>query len=336
MKAFGYTRYGPPDLLRLKELEPPSPKPNEVLVRIHAASVNPLDWHLLRGEPRLLRLMGFGLLRPKDGRLGADIAGLVESVGTNVTQFQPGDEVYGDVFRGGYAEYVCAMEDKLVQKPAGMTFDEAAAIPVAGLTALQGLRDRGRIQSGQSVLIHGASGGVGTFAVQIAKSFGARVTGVCSTRNLELVRSLGADDVIDYSRTDFAEQARRYDLILAVSGNRSVLEYRRALTPRGTWVGIGGSHSGLRMLANMLVGAGVTLLGRQRMVTMMADANRQDLQVLSTLWEAGKIKPVIDRRYALREVPDAIRYLEEGHARGKVVIHIGAESSSLFSAIGSS
>ncbi len=322
MKAIVYTRYGSPDVLQLQEREIPTPGPNEVLVKVCAASLNPLDWHLLRGEPHLLRLMGFGIFKPKDGRLGADIAGRVEAVGKEVQQFQPGDEVFGDVFRGGFAEYVCAPRDKLAGKPAGLTFEEAAAVPVAALTALQGLRDKGRIQPGQKVLIHGASGGVGTFAVQIAKALGAEVTGVCSTRNLEMVRLLGAGSVIDYTREDFARDPRRYDLILAVAGTRSIRDYRRALSPRGRWIGIGGGNSTLQMLSSMLYGAGVNLLGRQKMVGMMARANQEDLVFLGALLEEGRIKPVIDRCYSLDEVPEAMRYLEEGHARGKVVVKV--------------
>ena len=323
MKAIVYTRYGPPDVLELRELDRPTPKANEVLVKVHAASLNPLDWHLMRGEPRFLRLMGFGLFKPKDGRLGADIAGRVESVGEDVTQFHPGDEVFGDVFRGGFAEYVCGPENKLAAKPAGLSFEEAAAVPVAALTALQALRDKGRIQSGQRVLIHGASGGVGTFAVQIAKSIGANVTGVCSTRNLKLVRSLGADRVIDYTREDFARDTRRYDLILAVAGTRSISEYRRALSRRGTWVGIGGDHSAIQLIGLMLLGPWLSVVRKKRLGMMMTKANRDDLVSLKEMLESEKIKPVLDRRYSLSEVPEALRYLEEGHARGKVVVSIG-------------
>ncbi len=325
MKAFIYTRYGPPEVLRLGDVDAPTPKSNEVLVQIRAASANPLDWHLLRGEPRMLRLMGFGIFKPNDGRLGADIAGRVESIGSRVTRFQPGDEVFGDVFRGAFAEYACAPEDKLAAKPAALTFQEAAAVPVAGLTALQGLRDHGRVQAGQSVLIHGASGGVGTFAVQLAKVFGAEVTALCSTKNLDLVRSIGADHVIDYTKEDFVRRPHRYDLILAVAGNRSMLEYRRAMKPVSSWVQIGGG-SGFQMLGAVLAGPLLSAIGNKRMVTMMAKANQADLVTLGTYLEAGKIKPVIDRSYTLDEVPEAIRYLEEGHARGKVVIDIGPQA----------
>lgn len=327
MKAITYTRYGSPDVLQLREQDIPTPRRHEVLVKICAASLNPLDWHLMRGEPRLLRLMGFGIFKPKDGRLGADIAGRVEAVGRDIRRFQPGDDVFGDVFRGGFAEYACAAQDKVAAKPAGLSFEEAAAVPVAALTALQGLRDKGRIQPGQQVLIHGASGGVGTFAVQLAKVFGAEVTGVCSTRNLEMVRELGADHVIDYTQEDFARNPRRYDLILAVAGSRSILEYRRALSPRGIWVGIGGDNSTLRIFSSMLYGAWITVLGRQRMISMMARANPADLLFLKTLIAEGKLRPVIDRRYPLSEVPEAIRYLEERHARGKVVVRVADAGS---------
>lgn len=327
MKGVVYSRYGSPEVLELRDLQRPTPKADEVLIKVRAASLNPLDWHLMRGEPLLLRLMGFGLFKPKDGRLGADIAGSVESVGEDVTEFHPGDKVFGDVFRGGFAEYVCSPESKLAPKPVGLTFEEAAAVPVAALTALQGLRDKGRVQPGQSVLIHGASGGVGTFAVQIAREFGADVTGVCSTRNLDLVRSLGADRVIDYTRDDFVRDVRRYDLILAVAGARSIFEYRRALSPRGTLVGIGGDTSMIQLLASGLLGPLLSALGNRRMVTMMAKANQKDLLLLKTFLETGKIKPVIDRRYSLDQVPEALSYIEEGHARGKVVVRIGEDST---------
>jgi NADPH:quinone reductase-like Zn-dependent oxidoreductase len=244
MKAIVYTEYGPPDVLQLKEVEKPTPKDNEVLIKVHAASVNYSDWAFVRGEPFMVRLMGSGLLKPKNTILGADIAGRVEAVGRSVKQFQPGDEVFGDLSEcgwGGFAEYVSVPENALTLKPANMTFEEAAAVPQAALVALQGLRDKGQIQPGQKVLINGASGGIGTFAVQIAKSFGAEVTGVCSTRNLDMVRSIGADHVIDYTQEDFTQNGQRYDLILAAGGYRSIFDYKRALSPKGIYVSTGGS-----------------------------------------------------------------------------------------------
>ncbi len=318
MKAIVYTKYGPPDVLELKEAEKPTPKEDEVLVKVHAASVNAADWHLLRGKPFLVRLMGFGLLKPKKKILGSDIAGLVEAVGRNVKQFQPGDEVFG--MGGGFAEYVCAREDALALKPANISFEEAAAIPIAAVTALQGLRDKGQIQAGQKVLINGASGGVGTFAVQIAKSFGADVTGVCSTRNLDMVRSIGADQVIDYTKEDFTQNGQRYDLILAANGYHSILDYKRALSPKGTYVMTGGSMA--QLFQAMLLGPWISMTGSKKMGNLMAKVNQKDLVFMKELLEAGKVKPVIDRRYPLSEVAEAVRYLEEGHAQGKVVITV--------------
>ncbi len=322
MKAIVCTKYGPPNVLQLQEVEKPSPKDDEVLVKVQAASVNPLDWHILRADPFIVRLMGSGLLKPKNEILGADIAGWVEAVGRNVKQFQSGDEVFGDIFKGGmggFAEYVCAPENLLVLKPDNITFEEAASVPVAALTALQGLRDYGQIQSKQKVLIHGASGGVGTFAVQVAKYFGAEVTGVCSTRNLDMVRSLGANQVIDYTQEDFTKNGQLYDLILAVAGDRSIFEYKNTLSPKGTWILVGGS-SIAQMFAGMLLGSVISIFGSRNMGAMMTKANKEDLEFLKELLEAGKVKPVIDRRYPLSEVPEAIRYLEEGHAKGKVII----------------
>jgi NADPH:quinone reductase-like Zn-dependent oxidoreductase len=319
MKAMVYHKYGSPDVLKLEEIEQPIPKDNEVLVKVHAASVNAADWHLLRGKPFLVRLMGFGLLKPKHTILGSDIAGRVEAVGRNVKQFQPGDEVFGNI-RGGFAEYVCAREDALVLKPANLSFEEAAAVPMAAVTALQGLRDKGQIQPGQKVLINGASGGVGTFAVQIAKSFGADVTGVCSTRNVDMVRSIGADHVIDYMQEDFTKNGQRYDLILAANGYHPILDYRRALSPKGMYVMTGGSMT--QMFQAMLLGPLISMAGSKKMGNVMAKPNKKDLVFMKELLEAGKVVPVIDRRYPLREVPEAIRYVEEGHARGKVVITV--------------
>ena len=319
MKAIVYDKYGPPDVLELQEIEKPTVTDNDVLVKIHAASVNPADWHIMRADPFLVRLMGMGLLKPKNKMLGADIAGLVEAVGSNVKQFQPGDEVFGDIGSGAFAEYACVTENRLALKPANLSFEEAAAVPLAALTALQGLRDKGQLQPGQKVLIHGASGGVGTFAVPIAKSFGAEVTGVCSTRNVEMVRSIGADHVIDYTQEDFTQNGQRYDLILAVAGNRSVFEYKRALSPNGIYVMIGGSSTSL-MFSSMLLGPLISMFGSQKMGFMMAKINQKDLLFIKELLEAGKVTPVIDRSYTLPEVPEAIRYLEEGHAQGKVII----------------
>ncbi|MCJ7458880.1 MAG: NAD(P)-dependent alcohol dehydrogenase [candidate division Zixibacteria bacterium] len=321
MKAIVYTKYGPPDVLELKEEEKPTPKEDEVLVKVHAASVNAGDWHILRGKPLLIRLMGFGLLKPKNKILGSDIAGRVEAVGRNVKQFQPDDEVFGNISDcgwGGFAEYVCARENALALKPANISFEEAAAVPMAAITALQGLRDKGQIQPGQKVLINGASGGVGTFAVQIAKSFGAEVTGVCSTRNLDMVRSIGADQVIDYTREDFTQSGQRYDLILAANGYHSISDYKRALSPKGTYVMTGGSLA--QMFQAMLLGPWISMTGSKKMGSLMSKPNQKDLVFMKELLKAGKVKPVIDRRYTLSEVPEALRYLEEEHARGKIII----------------
>jgi NADPH:quinone reductase-like Zn-dependent oxidoreductase len=317
MKAIVYTEYGSPDVLQLKEVEKPAPKENEVLVKVYAASANAADWHLMRAEPFLARLEN-GLRKPKNTKLGADIAGRVEAVGRNVTEFHPGDEVFGAMpldELGGFSEYVCAHEDALALKPARLTFEQAAAVPLAAFTALQGLRDKGQIQPGQRVLINGASGGVGTFAVQIAKSFGTEVTGVCSTRNLDMVRSIGADHVIDYTREDFTNNGQQYDLIYCAVGNRSVSDYRRALSPNGIC-----SVAGFTALSRMFQ---IMLLGGEKVGLMgTAKGNKKDLLFIKELLEAGKITPVIDRYYSLSEIPDAIRYLEAGHAQGKVVITV--------------
>ncbi len=322
MKAIVYTEYGPPDVLQFKEVEKPTPKEGEILVKIHAASVNTLDL-AMRG-PFLARIITGGLLKPKDPRLGADIAGRVEAVGTNVTQFQPGDEVFG-AYEGGFAEYVSVPENRVALKPANSSFEEAAAAPVAALTALQGLRDKGQIQPGQKVLIHGASGGVGTFAAQIAKAFGAEVTAVCSTQKVDLVRSIGADHVIDYTQEDFTRNGQRYDLILAVNGYHPIFAYRRALRPTGRYVLVGGSkaHVLQALLQALLLGPVISRTGRQKMGFMgIAKINQKDLVYMKELLEAGKVVPVIERRYPLRETAEALRYLEEGHARGKVVITV--------------
>lgn len=321
MKATIYTKYGPPEVLQFKDVEKPTPKDNEILIKVHAASVNAADWHLLRAKPFLVRLMGMGLLKPKNKILGADISGRVEAVGRNVKQFQPGDGVFGDIFNcglGGFAEYVCAHEDALVLKPDSLTFEEAASVPLAALTALHGLRDKGHIQPGQKVLVNGASGGVGTFAVQLAKYFGAEVTTVCSTRNLDLMRTLGADHVIDYTQEDFTKNGQHYDLILAANGYHSIFDYNRALSPKGIYVMSGGS--GTQMFQAMLLGPWISMTGSKKMSSVSSKPNKNDLVFLKELLEAGKVVPVIDRRYPLSEVAEAIRYLEEGHAKGKVVI----------------
>jgi NADPH:quinone reductase-like Zn-dependent oxidoreductase len=317
MKAIVYTEYGSPDVLRFEDVEKPAPGDDEVLVRVHAASANPADWHLMRAEPFLARLAN-GLLKPKNTRLGADVAGRVEAIGGNVTQFKVGDGVFGEMSLdklGGFAEYVCVPEELLASKPDRMTFEQAAAVPLAAFTALQGLRDKGRIQPGQKVLINGASGGVGTFAVQIAKSFGTEVTGVCSTRNLKLVRSIGADQVIDYTQQDFTRTGQRYDLIFDAVGNRSVSDLKRALSPSGI-CSVAGFTSLRRLFQTVLLG------GKRVGMMKTAKANKEDLVFIKELLEAGKVVPVIDRCYPLAETAEAIRYLEQGHARGKVVITV--------------
>jgi len=320
MKGIVHCDYGSPDVLRLEDVEKPAPADDQVLVKVRAASVNPLDWHFMRGTPYVARAE-MGLRKPKDTRLGVDFAGTVASVGGKVTRFKPGDEVFGGS-SGAFAEYLSVREGRAVaHKPGNLTFEQAAAVPVAALTALQGLRDEGKLQPGQKVLINGASGGVGTFAVQIAKFLGAEVTGVCSTRNVEMVRSLGADQVIDYTREDFTQSGQRYDLILDNVGNRSLRECRRALTPKGRYVMVGGPAG--RWIDPLPRALGALLLSRfvtQDMGMFVARLNREDLTVLGDLLQAGRLVPVIDRRYRLSEVPAAIRYLEEGHARGKVLI----------------
>lgn len=318
MKAAVYPKYGSPDVLEFMEVEKPEPKEGQVLIKVQAAAANPLDWHMLRGEPFPARL-GNGLLKPKDQRLGADLAGQVEAVGQNVDQFQPGDAVFG-VSTGSFAEYVCAPADKVVRKPANISFEAAAAVPVAALTAWQGLGHNSQIQPGQKVLVNGASGGVGTFAVQMAKALGAEVTAVCSTRNLEMVGSIGADHAIDYTQADFTRTGQPYDMILDAVGNRSVFDYKRALGPRGNCVIVGFSSLSL-LLQHMLLGPLVSRKGGKRIGMMgMAQVNRNDLVAITELLEAGKVVPVIDRCYPFGETAAALRYLEKGHARGKVVI----------------
>jgi len=323
MKAVVYTEYGTPDVLRLQEVEKPTPKDDEVLVKVQAASVNISDWYLLTGKPFLVRLMTGGLRNPKDTILGADIAGTVEAVGSKVTRFKPGDAVFGDTSergRGGFAEYVCAPEDALVLKPARLTFEEAAAVPMAAVTALQGIRNKGQIQRGQKVLVNGASGGVGTFAVQIAKAFSAEVTAVCSTRNVDTARAIGADHVIDYTQEDFTQNGQRYDWIIAANGYRPILEYRRALSPNGTYVMTGGTMR--QIFQAMLLGPFLSMFGGKKMANVAATPSQQDLAFVNGLLEAGKVIPVIDRCYPLQQTAEALRYLGEGHAKGKVVVAV--------------
>jgi NADPH:quinone reductase-like Zn-dependent oxidoreductase len=318
MQAIVCTKYGPPDVLQLEEVEKPTPLDDEVLIKVQAASLNAYDWHLLKADVFLVRLMGGGLLKPKNKIPGADIAGRVEAVGRNVTQFKPGDDVFGDIGHGGFAEYACARENRLVSKPDNLSFEEAAAVPMAALTALQGLRDKGRIQPGQRVLINGASGGVGTFAVQIAKSFGAEVTAVCSTRKMEMARSIGADRVIDYTKEDLTKNGTHYDLIFAANGYHPILDYRRALAPKGIYVMAGGTMA--QMFQAMLLGPWISMIGSKKMGGVTAKVSQKDLVFIKELLEAGKVRPVIDRRYPLSEAAEALRYLGEKHARGKVVI----------------
>jgi NADPH:quinone reductase-like Zn-dependent oxidoreductase len=319
MKAIVYEKYGSPDVIQLKDIEKPGPKDDEVLIKIHAASVNAYDWHFLTADIFLIRLMGGGLLKPKNTRLGADMAGRIETVGKNVKQFQPGDEVFGMV-KGSFAEYTCAPENALALKPVNTSFDEAAAIPMAAITALQGLRDEGQIRVGQKVLINGASGGVGTFAVQIAKSFGAEVTAVCSPRNLEQARSIGADHVIDYTKEDFTQNGQQYDLVFAANGYHSLSDYKRALTPKGIYIMAGGTMA--QIFQSMLMGSMMSETGGRKMSGVSAKRSHNDLVFIKELFEAGKVKSVIDRRYSLSEAAEALRYLGAGHARGKVVISV--------------
>jgi NADPH:quinone reductase-like Zn-dependent oxidoreductase len=334
MKAVIYDRYGSPDVLELREIDEPVVRDDQVLARVRAASVNPYDWHSMRGLPYTARFV-FGLRKPgKATVLASDLAGQVQAVGKTVTQFHPGDEVFGrtraghradpraEVATGGCAEYACVSADLLAPKPANLTFEQAAAVPLAALTALQALRDSGDLQPGQKVLINGASGGVGTFAAQIAKSFGAEVTGVCSTTNLDLVRSLGADHLIDYTQEDFSKSSRRYDLILD-TGDRSLSDCRRALTPKGTLVLIGGSAGRwVNGLGRVFQARALSPFVSQRLLPFLTKWSKQDLQVVKELIEAGKVTPVIDRTYPLTEASEAMRYLETGHARGKIVIRV--------------
>jgi len=320
MKAAVYTRYGPPDVVQVTDVEKPVPKDNEVLIKVRAASLNPLDWHFMRGTPYAVRIIA-GLRKPKFPGLGVDVAGQVEALGAKVSQFKLGDQVFGSC-KGAFAEYVCASESVLVTKPANVTFEQAASVPVAAYTALQGLRDKGRIQAGQKVLVNGAAGGVGTFAVQIAKSFGADVTGVCSTRNLEMVRSIGADRAIDYTQEDFTKSAQRYDIFFDCVGNHSLSATMRVLSPEGIYVGAGGTTDNWMIgpLARAISSLVLSLFGSQKFLMILAKPSKQDLTFMREQMESGKITPVIDRLYNLNEVPEAIRYLETGRARGKVII----------------
>jgi len=320
MKAIVRETYGPPDVLHLADVPVPTLRDGDVLVRVRAASANAGDWHLLRGTPLPFRLVA-GLRIPKFKIIGTDVAGHVEAVGRNVAQFRPGDEVFGELSRcgfGAYAEFAVAPEKALALKPANLSFEESATLPTAGCTALQGLR-KGRIERAQRVLINGASGGVGLFAVQIAKTFGTEVTAVCSTRNVDVVRSIGADHVIDYTKDDFATHGQRYDLILAANGDRSIWDYRRALTADGCYAMTGGSN---RQLIDALLLGPLLSIRRQQFGNVLVKPSQADLLVLKELCEAGKVRPVIDRRFPLSEVPSAVRYVEDGHARGKVVISL--------------
>jgi NADPH:quinone reductase-like Zn-dependent oxidoreductase len=323
LKAITYHRYGPPEVLELQDVDEPAVGDHDVLVRVRAASANPRDWHFMRGEPYFMRLQA-GLRTPKNSLLGSDVAGQVEAVGRNVTRFRPGDEVVADVVQGGFAEYACVPEDLAVLKPANLTFEQAAAVPLAALTALQGLRDVGKVQPGQKVLVIGAAGGVGTFAVQIAKWLGAEVTGVCSTNKVDMVRSIGADHVVDYTREDFTKGGGRYDVVFQLAGTRSPSDCRRALAPKGTLVLSSGESNGrwIGPVSRILAGIALSPFVSQRLAPFVAKRSGEDLQLVMELIESGEVSPVLDRRYALSEVPDAIRHLEAGHARGKVVVTV--------------
>lgn len=323
MTAIVYRQYGSPGVLSLETIEKPSPAANELLIKVHDASLNPLDWHYMRGTPYLVRML-IGMGRPKSPRIGVDFSGTVEAVGAQVNRFKPGDEIFGTA-NGALAQYVTSTEVGLALKPANMSFEQAASVPIAAITALQGLRDKGQIKPGQKLLINGASGGVGTFAVQIAKSYGAEVTGVCSTRNLDLVRSIGADHVIDYTKEDFTRGSQRYDLILDIVGNHAFWDYRRVLNPHGIFVVVGGptDNPWLGGLTGPIKAFAISAFASQSFTTLLADANKTtDLISLVELMQAGKLTPVIDRRYPLNETPAAMRYLEQGHARGKVIVSV--------------
>ncbi|WP_172370855.1 NAD(P)-dependent alcohol dehydrogenase [Sporosarcina jiandibaonis] len=322
MKAIICNKYGSPDVLELQEIEKPLPLDNQVLVRVHSASLNFGNLVLLKGKPFLARL-AFGLLKPKYRIPGGDIAGVVEAVGGDVKHFQAGDEVFGDLSVcgwGGFAEYVTVPEHALALKPSNISFEEAAATPMASVTALQGLRDKGKIKSGEKVLIHGASGGVGTFAVQIAKSFGAEVTAVCSTRNVEILQSIGADRIIDYTKEDFTQSDERYDLILGVNGSNSISAYKRALKPNGSFVHVGGAES--QLFQSLVLGPFIFMTGSKKISNLLQRANQNDLIYVKELIEDGKVKPVIDKQYKLSEIAEAFKYFQEGHAQGKVVLTV--------------
>jgi NADPH:quinone reductase-like Zn-dependent oxidoreductase len=325
MKAIVYHTYGSSDVLRLEEIDKPVPKENELLVKVRAASVNPLDWHFMEGSPYIIRLLASGLFKPKVAQLGVDFAGTVEAVGSKVTQFKAGDDVFG-AKTGAFAEYISVSVERVALKPANLTFEQAASVPVAAITALQGLRDGGKVQPGQKVLINGASGGVGTFAVQIAKAFGADVTGVCSTRNVDMVRKLGASQVIDYTKEDFTKSGQRYDVVIDNVANHSLLENRRMLNPGGRYVLIGGGgvneNHWVGTLARPLKALVLSRFVNQDMGILLADITPQDLNALRDLMQSGKVTPVIDRTYTFNQIPEALRYLEEGHAKGKVVINL--------------
>lgn len=321
MKSIVFPKYGSPDVLQLIDVEKPVPNDDQILVKVVMASANPLDWHRMRGEPFLARLTE-GFFKPDNPKLGADVAGRVEAVGKNVTEFKPGDEVFGSIGAGGFAEYVCGREKSFVVKPANVSFEAAAASPIVAFTAVQGLRNKGQIKAGQKVLVNGASGGVGGFAVQIAKYFGAEVTGVCSTRNMDMVRSMGADHVIDYTKEDFTKNGQQYDQIYCAVGNRSITDYKRALKPQGICVIAG--FTNLRLLfEHMLIGPRRSQAGGKRVGLMeTARVEKSDLVFMKDLLESGKIVPIIDRCYPLSETAEALRYLETGHARGKVIITV--------------
>ena len=320
MRAATYPKYGSPDVIEVRDIDRPVPGPDEVLIRVHAASVNPLDWHMLRGTPRFLRLTE-GLFRPKHPVLGADVAGVVVEVGADVGDLAIGDEVFGEIGHGAIAEFARCPVSCVARKPASVSWEAAAAVPVAALTALQGLRDVGQIRSGMKVLVNGASGGVGIFAVQIAKSYGAEVTGVCSTGNLDLVRKAGADHVIDYTSADFTRGEARYDLIFDAVGNRRVSELKRALTPTGACALMGFDTMGL-LAANMIAGKFATKSGGQRFGNLTAHPNRADLEIIAGLLDSGALRPFIDRRYTLDQTADAIRYLETRRVRGKLIVTV--------------
>jgi NADPH:quinone reductase-like Zn-dependent oxidoreductase len=326
MKAILQTKYGSPDVLQISDVEKPVPGDDEVLIKVHAASVNTADCYILKGEPFLVRIMDGGILKPKYQIPGSDIAGKVEAKGRNIKQFELGDEVFGNLSsygRSGFAEYVCVPENAIALKPDNISFEEAAAVPLAAVTALQGIRDIGKIRSGQKVLINGASGGVGTFAIQLAKTFGGEVTAVTSTKKLEIARSIGADHVIDYNKEDFTKSGQNYDLIIAANGYHPISDYKGTLSSRGIYVMIGGSLT--QMFQAILLGPFISMTGSKKMRTVSLRPNQEDLVFMKDLIESGKILPVIDRSYKLSEVPDALKYLEDGHAQGKVVIAVGQD-----------